>query len=149
MILLVMMVVTVDEPMVNLHVMMEVAYQAHGNVMGLMTVMMALMKPTVHRVDVKMVISLTVLMMIAVQSPGLVMALKTVKIRLMAVILPATIVMVAIVTVMGVLMVVELQVVVQMVVAVNPAKTVNLISPIMVANAVIQPGMNMVLIVQH
>ena len=88
-------------------------------------------------------------MVIAVQSLGLVMGLQTVKIRHMAVILPATIVMVAIVTVMGVLMVVELQGAVQMGGAVNPAKTVNLILPIMVANAVIQPGMNMVLIVQH
>ena len=52
MILLVMMVVKVDVLMMNLHVMMAVAYQDHGNVMDLMTVMMALMKPTVHLEDV-------------------------------------------------------------------------------------------------
>ncbi len=85
---------------------------------------------------------MTVLVMVtAVQRAGLVMALLTVKTKLGAVTLPVMIMMV--VTVKAVLMVAL------MVVAVKIVKTANMIGQLTDLNAVIQRGVNLVLIVPH
>ena len=83
---------------------------------------------------------MTVLVMVtAVQSPGLVMVLLTVKIKPGAVTLPAMI-----------MMVVTAKAVVELpVVAVKTVMTANMILHLTAVNAVIQPGMNMALIVPH
>ena len=98
----------------------------------------AMMAAAVAVETAKLVQLKTVLaMVIAVRRAGLVMDLLTVKIRPMAVISPAMIMMVVTVKVA-----VEPQVV-----AVKIVMTVNMILHHMDPNAVIQPGMNMVLIV--
>ena len=51
----VIVMVTVHVLAMNLHVVMDLVSMAHGNVTARVTVPMALMKPTVHLVDVPMV----------------------------------------------------------------------------------------------